>query len=137
MAMMFEPNYASYTLDELLDCKANIDAQAWPERLKDIENALSVYASQSAEHEKQYKQAVFNAYCETLRHDLTISIDDNILWFLRPFSKQAKDITPSTFAGEVCPLCKGDISATTWAAGWQLSCEHCEVTGIVVEKFGY
>ena len=96
--MMFEPNYASYTLEELLDCKANIDGQAWPDRLKDIENALSVYASQSAEHAKQYKQAVFNAYCETLRHDLTISIDDNILWFLRPFSKQAKDITPSTLS---------------------------------------
>ena len=110
---MFEPNYASYTLDELLDCKANIDAQAWPERLKDIETALSAYASQSAEHEKQYKQAVFNAYCETLRHDLTISIDDNILWFLRAFSKQAKGITPSTFIGEVCPLCAGKFSATT------------------------
>jgi len=86
---------------------------------------------------KQYRQAVFDAYCETLRHDLTISIDDNILWLLRPFSKQAKDITPSTFAGEVCPLCKGNLSVTTWIAGWQLSCEHCEVTGIIVENICY
>ena len=45
MASMIEPNYASYTLDDLIDCKANIDAQEWPERLKDIENALNVYVS--------------------------------------------------------------------------------------------
>lgn len=38
MAMMFEPNYASYTLEELLDCKANIDAQAWPKRIIPIRN---------------------------------------------------------------------------------------------------
>ena len=94
-------------------------------------------SSQSAEHEKQYKQAVFDAYCETLRHDLTMSIDDNILWLLRPFSNQAKDITPSTFAGEVCPLCAAKLSATTWAAGWQLSCENCQVTGIVVEHLSF
>ena len=53
------------------------------------------------------------------------------------YLRGAKNITPSTFAGEVCPLCKGNLNATTWAAGWQLSCEHCEVTGVVVEKFGY
>lgn len=132
---MIKPDYANYTLAELIDCQHHIDAHAWPERVKEIDHYIGLYAAKSPEHEREYKQAVFNAFCDTLRRDLAINIDDNILWFLRFFSKRAKALTPSTFADEVCPLCHASLHARTWAGGWELHCKACDVAGIVVERY--
>jgi hypothetical protein len=50
------------------------------------------------------------------------------------FSKRVKKAIPSTFQGEVCPICSGELIITNNFFNWQLACKNCHVEGIVEER---
>ncbi|RXJ73217.1 hypothetical protein CS022_10755 [Veronia nyctiphanis] len=51
--MMPTPNYANYSLDELLDAKNNIDGEEYPDRLKALEQAIEARLENTEVVEKE------------------------------------------------------------------------------------
>ena len=87
--VMSRPNFSSYTIEELLDCKQNIDRERWPERYQEI---LDVLASRVEDptNKAEHDELIFTSFCEELRDDLTITIDDNLWPIITFFFKALK-----------------------------------------------
>ncbi len=130
---MSKPDYSSYTIEELIDCKENIDREAWPERFVEIEQRIKSLVKSSPSIRSEHNELVFFNYCESLRDDLTFTMDDNFLSIFGLFSKRAKKTIPSTFQGEVCPICAGELDIDNSFGSWFLACKNCEVQGVVEE----
>lgn len=137
---MSKPNYAAYTIAELIESKESIDRDAWPERFIELEDRIQYLINSSPSQRTEYNELVFLNFCESLRGDLSFAIDDNILSVVGLFSKKAEAAMPSTFQGEVCPICKGELAVTyyrgswfSFTKGWLLTCRDCKTEGIVEE----
>ena len=130
---MIEPDYNDYSIEELLDSKENIDKDQWPARFAEICERIEALTAADPEIKKQHDTIVFANFCEELRGDLTLAVDDDFLKIFRIFSKRAQTITPSTFEGEVCPICEGELVVESVRGGWHLECEQCDVDGYVSE----
>jgi len=135
---MNKPNYAVYTIEELIESKESINRDAWPERFIEIEDRIQYLIKSSPAEKAKYNELVFLNFCESLRTDLSYAVDDDILSILRLFSKKAEAAIPSTFQGEVCPLCKGELEVSYYSGswfsftrGWLLTCRNCNTEGIV------
>ena len=131
---MSKPDYSSYTIEELIDVKENIDREAWPDRFKEVELRIQSLIESSPSIRATHNEIVFLNYCESLRDDLTIAMDDDFLSIFRIFSKRARRAIPSTFQGEVCPICEGKLTIDDSLGGWLLSCDNCKVDGVVYER---
>lgn len=130
---MSKPNYSKYTMQELLDCKSNIVKDEWPERYQEILHEISVLC-ETQNGKLQHDEIVFSEFCDGLRDDLTLSIDDNYWPILKLFSKSARNSLPSTFRGEVCPVCKRDLSVSNGFWGWLVACKSCALEHVVRER---
>lgn len=131
---MNKPNYSAYSLEELIECKDTINREAWPERYQEIKQRIQQITSACGSSKQIYKEIEFLNFCESLRDDLTLAFDDNLLGIFSFFSKRAKTAIPSTFQDEICPICQGELDVESSAWGWKLSCKSCEVSGIVQER---
>ena len=131
---MSKPDYSSYTIEELIDVKENIDRDAWPDRFKEVELRIQSLIESSPAIRAKHNEIVFLDYCESLRDDLTIAMDDDFLSIFRIFSKRARTVIPSTFQGEVCPICAGNLDIGDTPGDWLLSCGNCKVQGTVHER---
>ena len=133
---MNKPNFSSYSIEELLDCKQNIDKERWPERYQEILDELALRLedpSRKAVHD----ELVFTAFCEELRDDLTIAIDDNLWPIITFFSKRLRRSVPSTFLNEVCPICAGELNITQRFGSWNITCETCDMSYSIRERRSY
>lgn len=130
--MMTKPDYSRYSVAELLDCKANIDKEAWPDRYQDILEQLKI-KNQNPEDKEQHDIIVFANFCSELSDELSLSLDDNFIGFLGLFSTKAQDMIPSTFEGKSCPICEGSLKVKPNWQAWQVSCLACNITGTVQE----
>lgn len=134
--VMSRPNFSSYTIEELLDCKQNIDKERWPERYQEI---LDVLASRVEDptNKAEHDELIFTSFCEELRDDLTITIDDNLWPIITFFSKRLRRSVPSTFLDEVCPICAGELNITQRFGSWNIACEKCDMSYSIRERRTY
>lgn len=130
---MGKPNFSSYSMEELLQCKLNIDKNAWPERYQEILECIDAL-KHHPEQKKIHDEIVFVTFCESLRSDLAIAIDDNLWPFLKLFSKKARHSLPSTFDGEVCPICFGQLAITQAWGRWNIKCRICNLDYTLRER---
>ncbi|MFC4701603.1 hypothetical protein ACFO4O_15720 [Glaciecola siphonariae] len=130
---MGKPDFSTYTIEELMDCKQTIDKERWPERYQEILNAIALRVK-DPEKKKSHDELVFIQFCEELKDDLEIAIDDNIWSFLGLFSKQARTSLPSTFEGEICPVCSGSLDIYEKLSFWNLSCYSCDLHYAIQER---
>jgi hypothetical protein len=130
---MSKPDYSAYTVDELIDCKTNIDRDAWPERYQEILESISIRCD-IPDEKLRHDQLVFFQFCEKLRDDLSFTIDDNLWGIFKIFSKNARNSVPSTFDGEVCPICEKALKIESIFGSWRITCENCELEQIVRER---
>jgi hypothetical protein len=130
---MNKPDYANYTIEELLECKASIDSYKWPDRHNEILQELS-NRSKTKAGKAEHDELVFMEYCEGLRSDLSLSIDA-IFWpLVVVFSKSGKGSLPSVFRDENCPVCTKTLDAKNGWLGWRVICHHCKLDCIVRPK---
>jgi hypothetical protein len=128
-----KPDYSSYTIEELLDCKANIDKDAWPDRYKEILATIAIHV-EKPEEKMRHDEIVFAEFCEELREDLSMTLDDNLWPLLKLFSKRARESTPSTFRGEVCPICSKKLVISESFGTWNIGCCACNMEYSIREK---
>jgi hypothetical protein len=116
-----------------MDCKQTIDKERWPERYQEILDTIALRVK-DPEKKKSHDDLVFIQFCEKLKDDLEIAIDDNIWSFWGLFSKQVKAGLPSTFEGEVCPVCSGNLDIYEKLSFWNLSCYSCDLPHAIQER---
>lgn len=133
---MSKPNFSSYSIEELLDCKQNIDKECWPERYQEILDELA-FRLEDTSKKATHDELVFSTFCEELRDDLTIAIDDNLWPIITFFSKRLRRSVPSTFLNEVCPICAGELNITQRFGSWNIECETCDMSYSIRERRSY
>ena len=130
---MGKPDFSSYSIEELMDCKQSIDKDKWPERYQEILDTISLRVK-DPEKKKSHDEIVFIEFCEELEDDLEIALDDNIWSFLGVFSKRFRNSLPSTFQDEVCPVCSGELSVVHKSGFWNVSCYSCDLHYAIQER---
>ena len=130
---MGKPNFSSYTIDELVDCKNTIDKDRLTERYQEILHAIAQHV-QDPEKKKSHDELIFIDFCEELQDDLQIALDDNFLSFLGLFSKRARASLPSTFDGQVCRVCSGQLDIYEKLSFWNVSCHSCDLHYAIQER---
>ncbi len=130
---MGKPDFSSYTIEELMDCKQTIDREKWPERYQEILDAIALLV-QDPEKKKSHGELIFIEFCEELQEDLEIAIDDNFWSILGLFSKRARTSLPSTFEGQVCPVCSGKLDIYEKLSFWNISCHSCDLHYAIQER---
>ena len=131
---MSKPDFSSYSIEELLDCKQNIDKDRYPERYKEILDFVAL-RTQDPNIKRSHDEIVFMEFCEALRDDLRISLDDNLWPILQLFSKRLRDSVPSTFQEQVCPVCSGDLNITQRFGSWEVECQTCDMVYSIAERY--
>ena len=130
---MGKPNFSSYSIEELMDCKQNIDKEKWPDRYQEILDEIAKRVQDPAK-KKSHNEIVFKEFCEELQDDLEIALDDNIWPILGLFSKRFRNSLPSTFDGQVCPVCSGKLDVERSLGFWQISCHSCDLHYAIQER---
>lgn len=130
---MAKPNYSRYSMEELLDCKENIDKGDWPERYQEILECIELL-QRDPNQKRTHDEIVFANFCEELRNDLAISLDDNFWPILKLFSKTARNSKPSTFDREVCPICAGELDVSENWGTWEVVCNACDLGYSIRER---
>jgi len=128
-----KPNFSSYTVEELLDCKQNIDKAKWPDRYQEIKDVISERVK-NPENKRTHDEIAFAEHFEELVDDLGIAIDDNLWPFLGMFSKRIRNSLPSTFDGQVCPICSNKLDIVQKHSFWVISCHKCALSHAIQER---
>ncbi|WP_236552226.1 hypothetical protein, partial [Alteromonas sp. KUL106] len=128
-----KPDFSSYSIEELLDCKQNIDKDRYPERYREILDLIALL-TQDPKIKSSHDEIVFIEFCEALRDDLRITLDDNLWPILKLFSKRLRDSVPSTFQDQVCPVCSGDLHITQRFGAWEVECQTCDMVYSITER---
>ncbi len=130
---MGKPNFSSYSIEELMDCKQNIDKDKWPKRYQEILDAIALRVK-DPDQKKSHNEIVFIEFCKELQDDLEIAIDDNLWPLLGLFSKRFRNSVPSTFDGQVCPVCSGSLNISQRLGFWVIACGKCNLSYAIQER---
>ena len=123
---MAKPDYENYTIAELLNCREQIDTQAWPERYQEIRKYIAI-RQQDPKQNRIHDEIVFANFCQALSYELSCSIDDNLWPLLKVFSKSARSTKPAAFEDKVCPVCSGDLDVSHKWGRWKVFCYACNI----------
>ena len=134
---MSEPDYSTYSMEELLDCQEMIDREKWPERYRSINAAIDAKMSSSPEEKATNKQIRFTKFCYEISGELYWSLSDEFIAFCSSFSRKCRRQLPSAVADEKCQICQGNFVGNKALLGWIVRCEACEVAGRILDYRKY
>ncbi|WP_345340990.1 hypothetical protein [Corallincola platygyrae] len=123
----FEPDYSTYSMEELLQCLKDVDQARWPERYANIQKWIEA-VRRTSEGKQAYEAKVFTDYCLTLCESRW---DDPETVLLSPatmlMSPQQKVESCDFFSNASCPICNGALNFEEERHEcWTISCPSCD-----------